>query len=394
MELNNKILKIAILSDIHCHSIEQERKESYFLAGGPRNPGYANPIQALMELISQEEISCDYLVCAGDMSNKASSVGLAFSWYAIKEIAQKINAKTVLPTIGNHDVDSRNISGKHDPFHMARTISSDFPFGDQASRDSYWNNGFSIIDTYEDVRFLVINSAIDHNDEVSAKRGTFSEERIERLRIELSKIDSNKNGVVLMHHHPYLHSSIDMTADDVLPTGDQLLNICTQFGYKFFIHGHRHFPKLARLTLNGGEQHILGAGSFSQILSEMGSYTRNLFHILNIDTQYSFSRGWVNSWEYNIKSGWNRATSSSASFPYHAGFGVDVSMIDKIVNDVIEFAEKQGLGYIEADEIYSGIPDIKYLQPEAFVKVKQKLGERKWKMAFDDDKFIGLGRIK
>ena len=58
-----------------------------------------------------------------------------------------------------------------------------------------------------------------------------------------------------------------------------------------------------------------------------------------------------------------------------------------VIKEANEFAEKQGLGYIEADEIYSGIPDIKYLQPEAFVKVKQKLGERKWKMAFDDDKF-------
>lgn len=389
-----KYLKLAIVSDLHCHPLDVSKKESYMVAGAPRIPRHGNPVQSIFELIQAEQLTCDYMVAAGDLCNKANAVGLAFSWYAIKEIAQRFNAKDLLVTIGNHDVDSRHSAGQSDSFHLARYLADDFPFKDNSLNESYWSKGFAIVDKHDE-RFLIINSAVDHTDESSATRGTFNEARIDVLRTTLSNLEAKK-GVAILHHHPILHSSIGMSADDILPTGDQLLKLCSEYEFNFVIHGHRHFPRLLKSPSVNSDQYVLGVGSFAQILQEMASTTRNLFHIVTLDRASKFTKGWVNTWEYNLRVGWMRATHTSASFPFHTGFGVVPADMASLAKEIYIACNFDKVSFVDGAEVLKLFPDLFYIQPNDLERLYELLvSSHKVKALFEQDgTFNGLARFK
>lgn len=69
-------VKLAVLSDLHVAESENDKDSTYLYANCPELPAI-NPICGLEKLIREAVLSADYLLCAGDISNKAHPAGIA-----------------------------------------------------------------------------------------------------------------------------------------------------------------------------------------------------------------------------------------------------------------------------------------------------------------------------
>jgi len=168
-------MKIAIISDLHCHAIKNARKdkrESFLIVGDPQVPAGRHPVRALLELARSKKMTVDALICPGDLANKVSKEGMEASWNHLRELQRAFKAKSLLCTVGNHDVDSRR---KHDPnpFKFIQSFRPDFPLKQKAQKNNFWTNGFYKRVVSKNLEVLTLNTVIDHTDEKTAQRGTF-----------------------------------------------------------------------------------------------------------------------------------------------------------------------------------------------------------------------------
>lgn len=146
---------IAIASDLHCHSLTSENQASFLVADSLRTPSGKHPVEALAELIDQESLSAELLLCPGDITDKVCIQGLNSGWDFLKEIRDDLRADFLVATLGNHDVDSRSVHSA-DPFQVCRGFRPrEFPsndpeagnyFGEKSSlsiqrlRAAYWSS--------------------------------------------------------------------------------------------------------------------------------------------------------------------------------------------------------------------------------------------------------------
>lgn len=379
-----KPIKLAIISDLHCHGIDEypERKaESYFLAGQPRFPSERNPLQSLLETIRRERITCDYLVVPGDISNNFSKIGLTTGWYGIKEVEKELKAKLIVATIGNHDIDSHSSSGL-EIYEHTKYFAENFPSNRAEENDSFWHNGFAVLDQ-PDARFTIINSCIDHYDSNSSRKGSFPEHKINLLDKRLSSLPASEIHIAVLHHHPIPHQGTANEHNEQIPTGKSLVDVLTKHNCRLIIHGHRHIPEVSKIESNGSS-HVFGAGSFSKVLIEMGSITRNLFHIVVAES--NLTRGWINSWEYNISAGWVRSTKNSSTLPFHCGFGIDKTHINTLITKLHEIFQQSDSEVVSAKIILEKVPELFYITPETILELSSKLKkEYGLKPVFEDD---------
>src|SRR3546814_398838 len=99
-------LKLAIISDLHCHPINMENDVTYLPSDKLRSPSNDHPVESLLKIIKKEGISTDYTLCPGDFTDKASVIGFISGWNYSLEIHRALNSKEIIATLGNHDVDS------------------------------------------------------------------------------------------------------------------------------------------------------------------------------------------------------------------------------------------------------------------------------------------------
>jgi predicted phosphodiesterase len=321
-------ISLAIVSDLHCHDERFAPPESWLIAGASRKPAGHHPIQALIAIIRQVPISADVVVCPGDLANRISRVGMMQSWDHLCELKRELNADLLITTLGNHDVDCHNTYNP-DPFHIPRTLHDTFPAPTEAALQDFWMKGFYVVDGPPGTEFLVLNTVNAHHDHATAKRGTFDSDHINRLDDVLtertrrrSTTSPIRHRIAVMHHHPLLHSSTRFSASDVLEYGDQLLSVLSQHDYRFVVHGHRHEPRITRISSARNEQFVFASGSFSAILNELSTRTRNLFHLVRLRIEEPRDRlvGEILTWEFNKGVGWRESTTASAIMPHVARF--------------------------------------------------------------------------
>jgi 3',5'-cyclic AMP phosphodiesterase CpdA len=388
--LKRQVYFVAVASDLHCHAPSSDPNDpvdSLLIAGNPRLPSLQHPVQSLIDLIEREHLLANALVCPGDITNAVCSVGLQAGWAALAELQRKLDCTHLFATIGNHDVDS---CGKHSPNAFAFTKNSrpDLPCSGE-KRTKYFEEGFWLEDADKETTFLMVNSAIDHHDMDSAKRGTFNQDRIDNIQKALNQDDwPTYRRIAVLHHHPMLHSLPGNTSNDVLPTGDALLQMLIKEGFHLIIHGHRHHPRI--VTIKNGHA-VVAAGSFSAMLRKMGTYTRNMFHIIEIDACGNQQKGVVRSWEFGYGHGWRKATEQSASIPHVAGYGV--SLPSSLSIELAASAPKHG--ELGQTQLLLKYPDLRYLSPDDLeTLIKELKINHKVKLNMDQyGEFQGLARI-
>ena len=384
-------ISLAIVSDLHCHDETFAPRESWLIAGASRKPPMHHPVQALISLIREGPISADVVVCPGDLANRISRVGMMQSWDHLCELKRELKSTLLITTLGNHDVDCLK---KHnpDPFHIPRNLVDPFPAPSDAALQDFWSKGFYVVDGPSGSQFLVLNTVVAHHDEATAKRGTFDHDRIDRLdknlseRLEtVSAVSPYRHRIAVMHHHPLLHSSTRFSSSDVLEFGDQLLSVLNKHGFYFIVHGHRHEPRITRLSPALNEQFVLASGSFSAFLTELSMSTRNLFHIVRLRKETSGERliGEILTWEFNKGVGWRDSTRVSAALPHIARFcsprpHIPISEIDKA-------CRSSSGSILRSTELNAKFPELGLLLPDELAALCDQLSKSGIKLVLAAD---------
>jgi metallophosphoesterase superfamily enzyme len=367
------LARVAVVSDMHCHLVSQPR-ESFLTVGSLRRLRNQHPVEGLLELVKTDPLasSADVLVMPGDFASRMSQEGLSQAWAYVVEIAQALGASHLVPTIGNHDVDAHRILSYPNPFHVTQHLHPAFPFPTQALCEQFFSSGYCVVPTPLDVDFVVLNTVVDHHDKTSAKRGTFSVERIEHLRHTLPTASSASNKIALMHHHPVLHSSRFIGSADVIETGDLLLDVLAANGITLVIHGHKHHPRLRYVDTAHGRIAVFASGSFAAILADMAMETRNTFHIIDvIASGAGGSKGTIRTWEW--KAGWVRAEASSCGFPFRSGFSPTGSPVDTRALLVALAAQYPDVARFDEPVLIAHVPALQFSTPTELEQMEKAL---------------------
>lgn len=378
------------MSDMHCHVASKEPDESFLRVQSLRCPAAHHPIEALLQLIREERLETSALLLPGDFANKASYEGLGYGWDVALEVGRELRAAKVIPSLGNHDVDSHNLHHNGAMF-AARYLRPGFPFGSNPHCRQFFDDGFCLI-TSGDLEVVVVNTVVGHLDPTAAKKGNFPIERIQTLRGALPEPKRGTIRIALMHHHPILHSSPFLNESDVIESGDQLLCALREKGVGLVIHGHKHQCRLTSTHTAAGPITVFAAGSFSAMLGEIASVSRNLFHVLDIEVSPSSDvplRGIVRNWEWAKGTGWVQAK----LLPFRMGFGKAVP-IDQIVETLSRLAGSRHQLLFDERELLKAVPDLNHLMQDEFQRVVDVLRDNhRLQLSVGDDNTFKLERL-
>jgi len=271
----------------------------------------------------------------------------------------------LIATVGNHDVDSRKTSSHADPFYLPRNFSpGDFPSSTAEQRDKFWLDGF-FVHELADLRLIVVNSVLWHQNEVEAKRGAIREGQLENLERVLERCSAKSFNITLVHHHPIPHENLGLGYDDLMVNGGPLLDLLERFKFHIVIHGHKHYPRLRYSSGGANSPTVFAAGSLSAFSPQMLSNTRNLFHRILINNQEvadCVRQGIIESWEYNSGKGWSLPKTRSADFPAVAGFGCRASCRE-LAKRTAEFLHLNADEYRRWSDVVAKFPQLSFLLP-------------------------------
>jgi predicted phosphodiesterase len=386
-------LTVAIISDLHCHK-EKANPDSYFVAGSLRRARGRHPVQDVLDLIKMEKLTADSLLVGGDLTNQADQEGLSQAWESALEIGRELQCSSIIPVLGNHDIESRRPDGgsDRDPSYIARNLRPGFPFPRDEDCASFFSDGFCVLPLSDQAQLVAINTVIGHLDVKSAMSGTFDMARIDALRKSLHKQLNAPIRLAMMHHHPLLHNGPFLLDRDVLPTGDALLSALKDTGCRFIIHGHKHLARLRKID----NVTVLAAGSFSAIGNEYGKAMGNMFHIAELEPAPPSGpelRGSIKTWTYHLGTGWVTSQYKYCGFPFHTGFGAKKSA-EELVKAISKFvSSKTNKAVFDEKEVLQAAPDIQFATPEEFKLLSSQLMDLKLKFYDYDDGRFHLGKV-
>jgi predicted phosphodiesterase len=353
-----KELTIAVISDLHCrvgNGQNQESLNTYLLTDMLEKPVNRHPIAALKHLIETANLSCDILICPGDLADKVELQGIKDGWAFVKQVKEKLSCKTLIGTIGNHDVDSRNKRNLSGPFDYLKQFSADFPTEDKTLNLEYWTNNYCIYDSDEFI-IVNINTCNGHTSELGASSSSISEILVSDVQLQIEQIKNYKLKFKIcnLHHHPIKQSNIDNYKDsDVVERGDQLVKTLNELNFDIIIHGHKHDPQL---TVYDGLP-IFAAGSFSSMTNLRALGAENTFHIIKLKHIGNNRFGIIYTWVYGPKNGWTQK--NGTYFPCMVGFG-NTESLDVIAKSCFDLYAKENLG-ISYKRLINEIEAINYL---------------------------------
>ncbi len=370
MSNENDIFKIAIMSDMHVGTTEEDKENTWLTTSAPDN--HTNPITTLEELIEEKKISANILLNCGDMSIKAEFSSQEYAWDKTNQLGEKINAK-VMGTIGNHDVDSMCKNSDYDVKGGLQSLNPPFPGLDDSYGDKYWSRNYAI-KIIENVRILNINSCAYHgvcsdkSDKKEFMHGRVSIQTIDSIKKELEK-DQNKYdlNICFFHHHIDALINCKQTGDySAMIKGEELIEAISSSSKTnwLLIHGHKHCPNIQEKKTTDGMQHIIfSAGSFSSKRPKIDTNIQQFYIIEAVKNSLEKNSlpisGQIKAWTYGYGEGWLEST-QEAKICYGMGFGFteDIRVLAKKIDKVyLSYDEK----YCEWAEIMKKIPNLDYI---------------------------------
>ena len=190
------MLNILVLSDLHAYTPVNgvERVPSFLFNTTVTPADRPNPLLSIPDLIKGEGLQVDWVLCPGDIGDKANPDAQTFAWEQLKHIRDQLNAQVLIGTAGNHDIGSRLLVNGFDPKGHLQSLSPRFPGIEDAS-DKYWARNFHIV-VEGNVRLLNLNSSAFHgyhSDQESDtskseyRHGRVSLDTIEQIKREIKK---------------------------------------------------------------------------------------------------------------------------------------------------------------------------------------------------------------
>ncbi|ETZ22815.1 metallophosphoesterase [Pedobacter sp. V48] len=377
--MGKKLLRIAIISDLHCHpELEDSKKNSTLLFSAKlRSPVNEHPVEDLLEVIAKDQIEVDVVLSPGDITHQSDQQGFFSGWSYIKELAAALGSKQLYATIGNHDVDSRHKASAYS-FDIPKKVKQNFPLP-EAYLESFWGSGFSFIED-KDFQLLVINSTHYHTHYSTDKdgnptiKGKIDSNQLEAIEKYLSENnDDEKIKIMLCHHHPVNHARRGLGDDDFITNGEDLLHLLGRFKFDLVIHGHKHDPLLRYFpTSCGVDIPILSSGSFSATDQILYATIFNYFHVLEISKENGHAVATIETYTFRNKIGWGK-TRDDGFLPF-TGFGYKEDLL-KIESKVVTLLKSKS--FVEWPEVLIAAPEIAYLTAQQQETLKNMLEAKK-----------------
>jgi predicted phosphodiesterase len=384
------LVRLLVLSDLHatCEAPNRLSDETKLSTNESAVAVSGHPFKAILQLIAEENVRADFVVCPGDMTNKAEPQALEYVWRKLHELKHAAGAKAVLATAGNHDVDSRGHSGDGFPREWLMRLKPSFPSGDDDSSNRYWAHGYCFhdypIDDGRILRFLLLNSCWLHEARDELERGVLPTYVLDKVREDLAKLPRASRSVALCHHHPQVHSELGLGYDDTIRNGQTFLDLLAENSSWLVVHGHKHHAKLSYAQGDVQRPVVFAAGSFSGRLQGTNAvYSRNYFHVIEVDLTLTATCGTVETWSWLPGEGWIKAAPVvPRGFPCFTGFGFEGS-IDEIIEKLTRNQTYPSL--LAWQEYERRCPEARYLTPKQQRHLFDRLkSEHKINIVFND----------
>lgn len=366
-------MRIAVLTDLHAFDADHNATgapPSWLRTDGNRRGGpLADPFKSLERLIDgPPQLTADFLLCAGDLTDKAQPAALTYVWRELSTLAGKLGAE-LIATAGNHDLDSRNSLGGVDPKELLHGLRPRFPVPHEAEFNKYWAQSFVVLER-ADCRFLVVNSASSHgyggsNYKDVFEHGYISDRTIEAIVEELVGGGPRDRNILLCHHHPVRNNRLHATDESEMRNGEKLLSALDNAGVGdwLVVHGHRHVSDLAYAAGGSSSATVLSAGSFSVSLPASLGQAQNEFYLVDFGHSPGIRplRGTIETWAWQMGAGWHKP-GGLVGLPAMSGFGARVHPA-QLAARIREVVSETPLTPVKWETIETRVPDVKFTLP-------------------------------
>jgi predicted phosphodiesterase len=365
-------MRIAVASDIHAYdpvTPAPPSPPSYLCISDPADQPSRHPIAGLKQLIANEKLKADVLICPGDMADKANTAALSYVWNELHNLKTLLGADRLIATAGNHDVDSRHKYNDFDAKGALQALLPPFPGLSEQQCDRYWARNFVLLEE-DRWRLLLLNSSAYHGsgkDPVKeAQQGRVSDRTMSAIESALANSDKKELNVLLCHHHLYRDNAIHEADYSEMEGADHLIRLLGsgEYGQWLVVHGHKHHPKLQYGAGGLISPVVFGAGSLcASLYAELAARARNQFYILDIDpaaaNQYNLDvAGKIRAWDWIPNAGFKPAGIDSG-LPHMTGFGYRATVTAIASRIAALFSAK--VPYLRWSELVNSLPELDYL---------------------------------
>lgn len=366
--------------------------------------GY-DPIAALIKYVegcegTEDEWKADFLLCPGDITDRASKKGFLTGWGKLKSLKTALRAQHLIASTGNHEVDSRAESSHDTSGHVeieldpirALQETDDYPssiWNGEDRRWVYWGRGYEFIQV-SGVLFLLINSSHYHSTtrENEYERGRIGTHIVDMLRKEIAsrvKQDGIKAFVALLHHPPVNHESLDVELGRIdMTNGSKLVEVLEESQVPWLvIHGHKHHGRLILAQGEVCQPVVFAAGSAGALMKGThGLTTRLQAYLIELivpdpDTSVlPILQGHVRALSW-IDNSWKYATDVNHGIPDRCGFSSPPVDLSNLVRSVQDHIKNSGQSFVKWGELVDSIPQLKLLMPKQMDAIRsafQKAG--------------------
>jgi len=322
-------VRFAVLSDPHAVADDPFRGETW-AQKLTRNDPARNPFAAVKQLIEEESLMADALLCPGDLANRIDTAGLEYAWEELLAIGKQLGVERTIATAGNHDViraedlpDGAEPGTWIEPLRRLRPV---FPSENSEESEVYFADDFVLVEA-ERWRVVALNSCARHVEPDEYKHGKVDDKTLAELETVIPGTRKDVN-VFLCHHHPIEWPHLPGNDTSHMRGGNRLLSFLeTRDPYRWvFLHGHRHVPALGYTGQTSSGAVRFSAGSLARSLSqEERSHVRNQFYVLEFDTAELKGLdltmgGRFRSWDWNYTTRMQPAL-DGYGLPRDGGFG-------------------------------------------------------------------------
>jgi predicted phosphodiesterase len=362
-----EVLSLFIVSDLHCIPPSKPEHRSESLLHLPSPPGERrSPLEGLIDLVEREDLKADFLVCCGDLTNRAVAEGFALGWAELERVATALAARALLFTPGNHDIDVMDVNGQGDPLACLKSVAHSVDLRPKReTQHDLIEDGFEI---YGGDGYRIVNIDTNGRNPVPRKAavGHLDLATIDTLEATLRGLNRTDCYLVLCHHHPYRHGDIDLEDYSAFEHAPEFLAMIERLpdAAWYIVHGHKHFPRISTV---GSAATVFSAGSLAgTFYGPQQCVARNQCYLLTLCRDESLGPSHppvmrFRAWDWAAVQ-WVPAR-DGFNIPRAGGMGARVPTAE-FSRRIAEYVLSGDPPIRQAVDVASAFPELRYLLPQ------------------------------